>query len=324
MRQLFSIIVVLVMSAGPSHAEVVFTQPVLELGSLRTGQALDKSLTYVNRGTKAVELVEAKGSCACIVPEFVPATLAPGQTGTLKMKINTLGVTGGQQAWRMTLRYKEAGQMQEAAVVLRAVIAPEIIVQPPEIIVYADGPSRHEVAVIDLRPKRLHVTRAEASSPYLQATVQGDRQDAGGRIVTPITLEIGPNLPVGRHDEKLTIYTDDPAYRELKVTVTAVRRARQRYTASPPAVALYASVGERMVSRMVTVRDRQGEPVTIDRVVATDPAIQCEWSKGPSTVGNVKVTVDCTKVTTERFESKIQIYLQGGGALTLTVTCEAR
>jgi hypothetical protein len=316
--------VVVLMAAIPSRAEVVFKDPAIELGNLRTGQVLEQTLTYWNRGKATVELVEAKGSCACLLPQFTARSLPAGQSGTLKMNINTLGVTGGQQAWRLTLRYKEAGQLQEAAVVLRATITQEIIVQPPEIIVYADGPTRHEVAVLDIRARPLRVTKAESSSPYFQVTLQPERQDAGGRVVKPIALEIGPNLPVGRHDEQLVIYTDDPVYRELKVTVTAVRRNRQRYTAIPPAVALYASVGDRMVSRMVTIRDRQGQPLTIDYVAATDPAIQCEWSKGASTVANVKVTVDCTKVTTERFESKITIGLVGGEKLTLPVSCEAR
>ena len=306
------------------HADVVFTQPAIDLGNLRTGQLLEQTLTYVNRGTAAVELVEAKGSCACLLPEFKARTLPAGQSGTLKLKINTLGVSGGQQAWRLGLRYKEGGQIQEAATVLSASITQEIIVQPPEIIVYADGPTRHEVAVIDTRTKWLRVTKAEASSPYFQVAQQPERQDAEGRVVSPITIDIGPNLPVGRHDEQLTIYTNDPVYRELKVTVTVVRRSRQRYTAFPPAVALYASIGDHMVSRVVTIRDRQGQPLAIERVVAIDPAIQCEWSKGPSAAANVKVTLDCTKVKSETFASKIHVQFQGGESLTVPVTCEAR
>src|SRR5260221_12190837 len=93
----FAAILPILLPTATGKAEVVFTQPTVELGSLRTGRFFDQTFSYVNRGTGAVELTEVKASCGCLQPEFRPGTLAAGQTGTLKIKINTLSASPGQE-----------------------------------------------------------------------------------------------------------------------------------------------------------------------------------------------------------------------------------
>jgi hypothetical protein len=324
MRFVAPALLAMLLATGSARAEVVFTQPDIELGSLRTGQNFEQTLTYTNNGKGAVEVLEAKGSCACLLPEFAATTLRPGQSGNLKLKVNTLSATPGQEVWRVTLKYREAGQVKEAAAIIRASIIQEIIVQPPQIIVYASSSTPHDVAVVDLRSKPLHVVKAEATSPHFKVQLLQEGQDAEGHKVQLVRLDIGPTLPVGRHDEQLTIYTDDPKYRELKVAVTAVRRGRQRYSAFPPEVNLLAATGETTVQRMVTIRDQQGQPVVIEKVTADDAAVICDWSKGPNSVGTVKVTVDCTKVKTLTLDSKAHVQFANGEKLTLPVRCEGK
>jgi hypothetical protein len=324
MRTVNSLLAFLFVAVATGRAEVVFSQPAIDLGNVRTGQAVEQSLSYQNRGSGSAELLEIKGSCSCLVPDSVPKVLAAGQSATLRFKVDTLSAPPGQQLWRLTLRYREAGQVKGAEVTVRAMVIQEIIVQPPEIMVYGSSGTRHEINVVDTRAKPLHVLKVEASSPYLHAAAGDPQRDEHGRALQPIHLQVDADLPPGRHDEQLTIYTDDPLYRELKVSIIAFRRARQRYTATPPAVALYASPGEMIVSRVVAIRDQQGQQVVIDQVVSDDPSISCQWSREPSAAATVKVTVHCDKVTSLRLESKIHVQFRSGEQLTIPVTCEGR
>jgi hypothetical protein len=322
MRAILAVFGSLFLISGTVRAEVVFTEPAVELGELRTGQTFPRALTFVNRGNGPVEIKAVKGSCACLAAACPAGQVPAGGQGTVQLTVNTLSASPGPQAWRVTLRYVENGAEQEAAAVLRAKVVQEIIVQPPQILVFADGATQHEITVTDLRGKPLRVIKAEATSPHLRPAVFQEH-DEGGRRVQAVKLAIAKEMPVGRHDEQVTLFTDDPVYKELKVQVSVVRKGQHRYSVLPGAVALAADAGQPSPARMVTVRDRQGQAVVIDRATADHPAIQCQWSPGANTVGTVKITVDRAKMDGPVLNGKVQIYLHPSGeCVTVPVVCE--
>src|SRR5205823_6646226 len=99
----------------------------------------------------------------------------------------------------------------------------------------------------------------------------------GGQTTQSIRLAVTEDCAQGRHDEFLHLRTDDPEYQDLKVPVTVVKRSRQRLAATPSEVTLTAPPGQPVPSRIVLVRDGDGQGVVIDRVEADDPAVLCQW-----------------------------------------------
>src|SRR5262249_33528025 len=135
------------------------------------------------------------------------------------------------------------GEERELTLELLAELITEVKVEPAKLAVFTDSSLRHDVRVTDLRPNGLKVTRAQCSSPHLVAGV------GAGPASYLVTVDVRPSLPEGRHEEVLSILTDDPVYRELRVPVTVVKRSRQGVSAAPSTVELVIPQGQPAPSR---------------------------------------------------------------------------
>jgi hypothetical protein len=287
--------------ADTARADLRFTQPVVDAGEVRRGPALVQRFPFVNVSTGPVQIIDAKGSCGCLKPRFSKQQLAAGEEGWLEMEINTLSQPAGPNTWRMQVQYRQGGQTAEAAVQLGARLIAEIEVEPAAMNIML-GPKASLFRTICLRDHRatpLKVTSVQSSSPQLDVELGGPIVAQSQVIAQPIQLTVTADYPEGKHDEVVSIYTDDPAYRELKVPVTIIKHDRQRISAAPDHVSFEGKVGEALPSKIVLVRDADDEghqTVTIEKITADDPALTCRWAAGPNLMATVKIQVDAAQL----------------------------
>lgn len=324
MRQALGMVVLVITLTSQAQAELVISEAALDLGKVRSGQIFEQRIPLVNSSAAAIEVVEVKSGCSCIKADVEPRVIPGGQKANLLLRVNTLSAAAGKHTWRVTVKYRSGAEQTETAMLVYAEIFQEIIVQPPTIIIYSDRPTQHELLLTDRRAKPLRILKLEPTSPNLEATVGEESVNQEGHVVRKIGLQIGEGFTPGRHDETLTIHTDDPLYRQLQVQVSIVKRARQRFTALPPSVGLIASASQPSPSRLVTIRDSQGQLITIERVTADDPAISCQWSQGANPTATVKVTVERAKMLADALDSKVHVHLASGEKITVPVRCDSR
>lgn len=326
LRQAWLTIMASCLLSSSAHADLVLSEPTLELGKVRAGHVAEHRVGIVNTGTAVAEVTEIKSGCACLKADVEPHKIAPGKRGELVVRVNTLSATAGSHAWRVVVRSRAGGVDSDAALIVRAEVYQEIVVQPPSIIIYSDSATRHEIAVTDLRTKPLRILKLEPSSPHLQAMVVGEERSPDGCLVRKIKLDVGAGFPPGKHDETLTIHTDDPLYRRLQVTISLMKKPRQRFSALPPSVTLTASEQQSAPTRLITIRDSQGKPVEIEGVAADDPAIAVQWSPGAQPVGTIKLTVDRAKMLGESLTSRVVVQFKDadGAKLSIPVRCDTR
>jgi uncharacterized protein DUF1573 len=324
MRRALGTLFLLMACNSHASAELVFSEGSLDLGKVRAGQIFEQRIPLINTGAAAVEVLETKAGCTCVRADVEPRVVPGGQKANLLLRINTLSASPGQHAWRVTVKYRSGTEQHESAMLVQAQIFQEIIVEPPTIIIYSDNPTQHELRVTDLRAKPLRILKLEPTSPHLKAAVAEEAQDKEGHTVRKIGLQIGDGFAPGRHDETLTTHTDDPLYRQLQVQVSVVKRAKQRFAALPANVGLIASPSQPAPGKLVSIRDNQGQLVTIERVTADDPAISCQWSMGPNAAATVKITVERAKMLGDVLDSKVHVHLASGDRVTIPVRCDAR
>jgi hypothetical protein len=70
-------------------AKIEFDKDVHDYGTVKNGADGLCTFTFKNTGTEPLILSNAKGSCQCTVPEWPKEPIAPGATGTLKVRYNT-------------------------------------------------------------------------------------------------------------------------------------------------------------------------------------------------------------------------------------------
>src|SRR5262249_50188852 len=129
------------------------------------------------------------------------------------------------------------------------------------------------------------------TSPHLSAQFTAE-----GRT-SRVHLEVKEGLPAGTHEEMLSIVTDDPGYRELRVPVTITKRDRASVSAAPATVNLTIPRGQPASSRIVLLRGEGDQPVEVEKIEVDNPALSCRWAPGPGKMATLKVTVDQIRIT---------------------------
>jgi hypothetical protein len=95
----------------------------------------------------------------------------------------------------------------------------------------------------------------------------------------------------------MVLYTDDPAYQELRVPVRVLKRAAGGVTATPSDVAVRFAAGQPEVSALVQLRTSDGKLVRVQSAESDHAGVTLKWSPGPATVAAIRVSVGGTAPT---------------------------
>lgn len=316
----FSLVLpVLLTLSAPARAELRCPAAAVELGEVKAGPPLTHRFRLVNDGKASVEILDARTTCGCLAPRLERRTLAPGEAYTFPVEVRTLGQAAGPHTWKAHVRYGSGAEARELPLEITATVVSEVVVQPAALTFFAQGNIRQEVTLTDLRPHPLSVTAVEASLPFLRATVTERGFDAAGRRLTRINLESTGELPDGRHEGLLSIYSDDTAYSCLQVPVTVVKNARAPVTAHPAEVNLSGTAGRPLTARLVRLRAADGTPVRVERITADDPGLNVTWAAGPEHFATVKVQADHTRLAAGAVRTAVHVHVASPVRETVTL-----
>jgi hypothetical protein len=311
--------VVLAGSVATVRADLRFVQPQVNVGEVRSGVPLAHNFPFVNDGPGTVEITAVRTGCGCLTSRLEKRLYPPGEQGALRVEINTLGQSAGAHTWRAYVTVRNNNVESEQEVNLTGLVVTEVTVQPASLTICAGGTVRAEVVLTDLRPQPLSIKAVRTSSPRLAAEPAAPCRDALGHWTCKIPLRVAADCPDGRFDEVLTIYTSDLTYRDLKVPVTLVKRARPRVAALPAEVTLTAPAGQALPARVVLLRAGDDRPVEVESVTVDDPAIRCQWARGPENLATLKVQVNRAGLHGGRLDSAVHVRIRSPAEEILTI-----
>ncbi len=232
-----------------------------------------------------------------------------GEQGVLDLAINTLTSATGLQNWRVQVFYTCASRSEELNLQLRANVVPEITVEPAALVVFTSGPLQRTIYLIERRPQPLALAGLRTTSPYLRVQAGAAGRDDAGHWTRSITLDVLPDFPEGRHEETLAIIPADPAFGEWHVPITVVKRVRNSVSFTPETLTFTGPVGQALPARLLRLRGQEDQPVVVERVEATDPALRCDWAQGPGQQVTLKVSVDTAKAP-HGLQAEVRCYLR--------------
>ncbi len=302
-----------------ARADLEFVEPSADAGEVKAGAPLSHQFTFVNRGPEVVEITGIESSCGCLTPRLDRRTFQPGEHGSILIEVNTLSPAPGPHTWQVKLSYRFGATVSAVPLRLTARLVREIVVEPAAINMFVDGPMQTELRLIDFRSKPLQLQEVHTTAPGLQARLAGQERDASGHLVNKVQLMIGNDIAEGRHEELVSLFTNDPDYREIKVPVTIVKRPRQRLSATPSRIELPLHPGESLPARMVLIRDRENQEVEVEAVSADSPAITCRWAKGPGAMTTLRIRVDRDQIQDSTWESTVRVQVVKPTRQTLLV-----
>jgi hypothetical protein len=309
----------LLAATTPALAGLECPEPVVNAGEVRSGASLRHVFRIVNRGSETIEVLDVRSSCGCLSPKLDKRLIASGEEAILPVDVNTLRQGDGPHTWQIHIRYVEAGQPGDLAVVLAARIVSEIRIEPPALAVVTDSGASHRLTLTDRRPRPLAVTGVESSSPHIRP-----RLVEAGTSKATIQVEITPDCPEGRQTAVVRIRTDDPTYRELDVPVTVEKRTPHRVRPSPEMVELSGKFGEALPSRIVLLSSGDETPVLIDHIETGHPAVECRWAQGPGARATLRLRIDVHQLTATMFESNVRVHLADAQTILIPIHCTLR
>ena len=269
--------------------------PVAAKGDVKAGPPLVHTFDLANTGTGTVTVTKVEAGCGCLRQALTSDVLRPGEKTQLALEVNTLTQPDGANRWQAVVSYKvESPGAQprtgELLLQITATLSRDVSVTPPQVGFSTTGEASQLLTVTDKRGKPLTVTKAASSSEHLAVTVGQPLSLTAGHAQS-VTVKLAANAPGGHRDEVVVLYTDDPAYPELRVPVRVLKRAAAAVVAAPESVDLRLAAGQTEGSALVQLRSPDGKPVSVSGAESDFPGVQVKWSTGSGRVATVRVTV---------------------------------
>ncbi len=305
-RQKVLSLLMLLFTVTQARAQLAFDPPTIDLGEVKAGQVFNYQIKVTNTASSAITMQELKSSCGCIQPTLEPSTLAPGATGTLKLDVNTLVSNPGPTTYGIKLRYPEGAQLKEQQFIITGRVVQEIIVTPSAITCYGEKPRPQTITILDKRTTPIKPIKLERTSPYLDIEwVKPDATQTAAQYALKVSVR--DDLPAGRHDHEVVVYTSDVTYPVLRIPITVVKKAKTRYVMSPYLVTMSKSISP---TKTVTLRDQHGQGVPVERVEASPGIVVTVVSQAAASV-TYQVSLEQNLTRDTPFDAEVKVYLQG-------------
>jgi Protein of unknown function (DUF1573) len=297
------LLIILVASPDPLVADQTF----VDRGQVRVGPPLMQSFRLTNHGQQSLTITGVTSTCGCLAPKLDRTSLAPGDSATLTVEVNTLSQPAGAVAWVTHIGWRMENTTGDLALTLKANLIAEVRVEPAAVAFQVRRTRSVDLTITDSRAKPFRITATGSTIPQVTAEVVASSDSHIQRIRVTATAD----GPPGVQSAVAWFTTDDPLYPQIRVPVTLNIPAKTRVTASPSVLFLEGSSGR------VLLRDGEGQPVQVERVeiegpltatingaVLTVSADKKKWDGAPSTG---KVIVHLQKPVAESISIPVDI-----------------
>ena len=284
----FSALVVATSSAG----ELTFAEPTASAGTVYTGVPLTHRFQFQNTSSHVVQITQVHTHCGCSTPRLTQLIYQPGDKGVLDLDVLTLTQPAGPHTFSVHIDYAVEGVNKETEVLLQAVLISEMTIEPAKLVVPADHVDQHPFTLRETRPDPLLIVDARTSLPHVTVRMTDAKRDESGAWTRSLRLVVDPELPPGKHEARLDLYTTDQKYEHLQAPFVLVKQAANQVTFSPREVEINAPAGRALPSRVVVLRSQTPKEMQIGSITADHPAISARWAANDEGIIAVRVQVD--------------------------------
>lgn len=293
------------------RAELICPEPSFNAGHLLAGKPFKHLFALNNQGKEVIHILEAQPSCGCLRPSLSMTILNPGEAITLPIEIHTLTKPKGAHRFSINIRYKEAGEIKELALEVKALIQVEVEVTPAASAIFTDRAITQPFSVKDMRAKPMRIIAANSSNAQVTFQIHPPTLNENKESIQIITVFISELLTPGKHDLWIHLVSDDASYGEMKIPLTIVKRDGKLASAAPLRLYLEGSVGIPFGAKMVRINKAGTEPVKVDKVECSHPAFKCTWAQGPGDDATIRLLLDEKKLPPGETIAELRVLLKG-------------
>ena len=245
---------------------VVFVPPTANFDDVK--EEFAHTFRFENRLNLPITVRDIKASCACAMVKPTQATYAPGEGGTVGVRIDLKRRPPGAKSYSLTLEYEDGqGAVGQARTQFVVNHKPDLVVAPNPVEMRLSPGDRRtaRVVVMDYHTRPIQLGTPVVSSERLDFALV-ERPSVylpGWRHIFELTLS-AEGLPVGNYREEIVIPTNDVKKPQIRVEVLLA--LSPRIHVAPAALYLKRSVNGESYTGRLFVWDAQGEEVELEAV----------------------------------------------------------
>lgn len=268
--------------AAPSESgpRVIMPEPVFDAGKIAKGEKITHDFVIRNDGEATLEITDVRPACGCTVADY-DRTIAPGASGKVHAVVDTTTFAGPISKGITVLTNDPVNPRLQLSV--KAVVQPYLFVQPgfarfvqPQL----SKPGKIEQIVFTTTFDDLQIEKVESPYPFLTVDYKlaGEddeprEQGVGPQYIFTFTLDYD-RAPIGTLADYVSIYTNHPNQRVLKVPVSGFVRPMISVTPTEADFGEIELDGERQASMLI--RSFAEEDVKVTGAVSSVPGVELQ------------------------------------------------
>ncbi len=197
---------------------LAFDQYLVNLRDVQPSRYVFARFGFTNTSKHTVKIKQLKPSCGCLNPQLKKRRYEPNESGEFYLRVQTANEKPGPNEYFCTVLYEDI-QPREVELRFKVTLPNKtVIVRPKALIFYQFGsePTTREIVVTDYRQQQLEILGVNCSSTLAKVAlgkVESDHQGQRRHKVLVTVVEV----PQGRHQALVTIFTNDPEFSQLRV-----------------------------------------------------------------------------------------------------------
>jgi hypothetical protein len=267
--------------AAEGSPKLVVPERILDFGTVAQGEEIHADFTLRNEGTADLHIKTVRPTCGCTVVDF-PKTIAAGETGQIKAKVDTSEFTGPIS--KSMLLMTDDPESPSMSLVIKAAVKPYVEVLPRALVrinaIQGEKATQKLVLVADPAiGDELEITKVESSVPQLLASYRkldkDELLDGRGPYQFELELGLGEDVEVGPMNARVMVYTNHPKAKRIVIKVFGVVRALLHVT--PNRIQFGAVEAKLKPGRnVIVVNNRPQSKVMLTEATVDDPAFDAE------------------------------------------------
>jgi hypothetical protein len=242
-------------ASAQDWARKMFDSLEHDFGAVARGAKVERHFKITNLYKEDVHIVGVRSSCGCTTPTITKDTLKTYEESELVAQFNTTSFRGDRKATlTVTIDKPFYAQVQ---VQVRGTIRSDIVLEPSfiDLGTIPHGTEKSQtITVTHTGNSDWQIADVRTSNDHISAALE-EASRGGGHVAYHLTIQLGPDAPVGFIREQLLLVTNDRQVMQIPVEVEG--RVEADVTVSPASLFMGVLKPGQKVTKQIVVKGRQ-------------------------------------------------------------------
>ncbi len=257
--------------------KIAFEKTEHDFGKMEKQQTAKYIFKFKNEGDALLVIDKVQAMCGCTGTLLSQEEIPPGGEGTIEVTF-TAGLSGGTSQKSIHV-YSNDPEQPSAQLKIKATVVVPVEVKPRSLfwVVDRNKTSIRELKLVHQPDIKLSITDLKFSSPQSAFSASVTPEPDAEMPTYNIALTCDGSLPISAFNETLTIYTDNPDYSKLNVSLRGNVAGTVRVT--PNAASLGVIKDGVIPARIIRIYAVNKDDFEITALEPTSPLIKTDMTK---------------------------------------------